>query len=71
MGFEPTNGGFADLSLGPLGYRAKLMSIAKVFADADAYTQSQRGGVYFFSATLAIFASRKNLADSSGGVGLI
>ena len=22
MGFEPTNGGFADLSLGPLGYRA-------------------------------------------------
>ena len=29
MGFEPTNGGFADLSLGPLGYRAKLFSIAK------------------------------------------
>ncbi len=23
MGFEPTNGGFADLSLGPLGYRAE------------------------------------------------
>src|SRR5713226_8042526 len=22
VGFEPTNGGFADLSLGPLGYRA-------------------------------------------------
>ena len=28
MGFEPTNGGFADLSLGPLGYRAELPSIA-------------------------------------------
>ena len=23
VGFEPTNGGFADLSLRPLGYRAK------------------------------------------------
>jgi hypothetical protein len=23
VGFEPTNGGFADLSLGPLGYRAQ------------------------------------------------
>jgi hypothetical protein len=30
VGFEPTNGGFADLSLGPLGYRAKLLSIAKL-----------------------------------------
>ena len=30
MGFEPTNGGFADLSLGPLGYRAELLSIAKL-----------------------------------------
>jgi hypothetical protein len=30
VGFEPTNGGFADLSLGPLGYRAKLLSIAKI-----------------------------------------
>jgi hypothetical protein len=29
VGFEPTNGGFADLSLGPLGYRAKRVSIAK------------------------------------------
>lgn len=28
VGFEPTNGGFADLSLGPLGYRAELLSIA-------------------------------------------
>ena len=30
MGVEPTNGGFADLSLGPLGYRAELLSIAKL-----------------------------------------
>lgn len=29
VGFEPTNGGFADLSLGPLGYRAERVSIAK------------------------------------------
>ena len=29
VGFEPTNGGFADLSLGPLGYRAELFSITK------------------------------------------
>ena len=28
VGFEPTNGGFADLSLGPLGYRAEPLSIA-------------------------------------------
>ena len=28
VGFEPTNGGFADLSLRPLGYRAKRSSIA-------------------------------------------
>ena len=26
VGFEPTNGGFADLSLGPLGYRATAAS---------------------------------------------
>jgi hypothetical protein len=30
VGFEPTNGGFADLSLGPLGYRAELLSIANL-----------------------------------------
>ena len=29
VGFEPTNGGFADLSLRPLGYRAVFSSIAK------------------------------------------
>jgi hypothetical protein len=30
VGFEPTNGGFADLSLGPLGYRAKTVIITKL-----------------------------------------
>jgi hypothetical protein len=30
VGFEPTNGGFADLSLGPLGYRAGFSSIANL-----------------------------------------
>jgi hypothetical protein len=30
VGFEPTNGGFADLSLGPLGYRAKRPSITNL-----------------------------------------
>ena len=29
VGFEPTNGGFADLSLRPLGYRAVGSSIAE------------------------------------------
>jgi hypothetical protein len=34
VGFEPTNGGFADLSLRPLGYRAqtaKYIETEKVF----------------------------------------
>jgi hypothetical protein len=71
VGFEPTNGGFADLSLGPLGYRAELLSIANLLE-----LFGHPGGVgtaqfYFFSATTGSFASRKNRADSSGGVGLM
>ncbi len=38
VGFEPTNGGFADLSLGPLGYRAELVSIANLHSIAGART---------------------------------
>ncbi len=38
MGFEPTNGGFADLSLGPLGYRAELESITNLRNIAGAPT---------------------------------
>jgi hypothetical protein len=36
VGFEPTNGGFADLSLGPLGYRAETLSIAESHASVRA-----------------------------------
>jgi hypothetical protein len=37
VGFEPTNGGFADLSLGPLGYRAELLIIAKIVGRVRAH----------------------------------
>ncbi len=74
MGFEPTNGGFADLSLGPLGYRAKHSSIANYRTSVRA-TPDEICTIasYFFSAGAgtAILASRKNLAASSGGVGLM
>src|SRR5260370_4266192 len=72
VGFEPTNGGFADLSLGPLGYRAELLSIAnlpKLFGHLPSDVASAK--FYFFSTTEGIFASRKNRADSSCGVGLM
>ena len=74
VGFEPTNKGFADLPLRPLGYRAKLLSIAKTFAGA--WKLGGRGAPkahYFFAGATgeAILASRKNRADSSGGVGLM
>ena len=68
MGFEPTNGGFADLSLGPLGYRAESSSIANL---SELFRNAASAKLYLFSATVGIFASRKNRADSSGGVGLM
>ena len=72
MGFEPTNGGFADLSLGPLGYRAKPLIIANLFEAPGTPTRSFGGkNAYFFSAIAGTFASLKNRADSSGGVGLM
>lgn len=72
MGVEPTNGGFADLSLGPLGYRAEAVSIAKfLFQPGAAPRAVTRDAPYFFASAGAIFASRKNRADSSGGVGLM
>ena len=71
MGFEPTNGGFADLSLGPLGYRAESLSIANLKDLSDIPNSTAFDDGYFFSATVGIFASRKNRADSSGGVGLM
>ena len=42
VGFEPTNGGFADLSLGPLGYRAELLSIAKLVQALGVTASSQK-----------------------------
>jgi hypothetical protein len=74
VGFEPTNGGFADLSLGPLGYRAETLSIAKTFASVRASQDNRKRTIpYVFAAGAApaIFASRRNRADSSGGVGLM
>lgn len=71
VGFEPTNGGFADLSLGPLGYRAELLSIANLLELFGHPGRVAAAQLYFFSTTAGSFASRKNRADSSGGVGLI
>jgi len=70
VGFEPTNGGFADLSLGPLGYRAKLRIIANsTVRSQDAYprpdvkfsTQFQREGSKYRSA-LAVKALHRGTA---------
>jgi hypothetical protein len=73
VGFEPTNGGFADLSLGPLGYRAEHKSIAnhRRWGAPVSTPRGRADSSYFLSGSGANFASRKNLADSSGGVGLI
>jgi hypothetical protein len=71
VGFEPTNGGFADLSLGPLGYRAESLSIANQPELFGRPLSVVSADPYFFSARAGIFASRKNRADSSGGVGLM
>jgi hypothetical protein len=74
VGFEPTNGGFADLSLGPLGYRAETLSIAKLAVSVrDAAPELFLRQRYFFGAASgeSIRASRRNRADSSGGVGLM
>ncbi len=80
MGFEPTNGGFADLSLGPLGYRAERFSIAKCGKSSSCSTAFQT--LYLtpleripYSGDQptggGIVASRMKRADSSGGVGLM
>jgi hypothetical protein len=77
VGFEPTNGGFADLSLGPLGYRAKQASITKSLSRLEHWieTSEEIAGCaprsHFFSSGDDTRASRKNRAASSGGVGLM
>jgi len=79
VGFEPTDGGFADLSLRPLGYRAegkKYSETVDHLSVSEEHTKTfywqnrkdldpQRDG------TVTTRASRRNRADSSGGVGQI
>jgi hypothetical protein len=73
VGFEPTNGGFADLSLGPLGYRAERLIIANLAKLPGLLDSQLMLTLYFFTEGRGVesFASRKKRADSSGGVGLM
>ncbi len=62
VGFEPTNGGFADLSLGPLGYRAESLSIAnlpELFGHPPATLLLQ---IFSFSPRLWEFLPRARIA---------
>ena len=76
MGFEPTNGGFADLSLGPLGYRARArqyiekrwsMSVAR--AEYEDIVEANEAQFHATDVVAVTCASRRKRADSSGGVG--
>lgn len=73
VGFEPTDKGFADLPLRPLGYRADSASIAKILPRLGNWAVTARVARYFFKGASgeAILASRRKRADSSGGVGLM
>jgi hypothetical protein len=64
VGFEPTNGGFADLSLGPLGYRAELASIANLWNIAGA-SNSRLAEILPFLIWLGAFPGPKDRSDSS------
>ena len=66
VGIEPTRKGFADLSLTTWVPRRQLLSISETCA----LLQSPPHRRYFF-AGVPMRASRRNRADSSGGVGLI
>ena len=65
MGIEPTHKGFADLSLTTWVPRRQT-SIIRIRPRSVSVETS----VYFF-AGLAVRASRRKRADSSGGVGLM
>ena len=67
VGFEPTNGGFADLSLRPLGYRAEAPKYSENPFHLSVARRSE-SIVYRFICGTRI-ASRMKRADSSGGVG--
>ncbi len=87
VGFEPTNGGFADLSLRPLGYRAESKQYNEIIIDlsgphggagvppavfADSLGSSQLlMPMGAYRKAGTTCASRINRADSSGGVGQI
>jgi hypothetical protein len=70
---ELTHKGFADLSLTTWVPRLDKSSITK-FADtcvAAAFRGGRFSANYYFFTGCSICASRKNRADSSGGVGLM
>jgi hypothetical protein len=67
VGIEPTRKGFADLSLTTWVPRRQFLSISKT----RALLQSSRTAMRYFLDAVPIRASRRNRADSSGGVGLI
>jgi hypothetical protein len=68
VGIEPTRKGFADLSLTTWVPRRQLLSISKTRTLLQPRHYSHLN--YFFAGA-PMRASRKNRADSSGGVGLI
>src|SRR5579872_5325662 len=86
VGFEPTNGGFADLSLRPLGYRAELNEYSEICIDLSGpraapsevfvlhpnnFMLIKSESKKFYRKAVTTCASRINRADSSGGVGQI
>jgi hypothetical protein len=73
VGIEPTHKGFADLSLTTWVPRLNLSIIAKTrLARKHRVPLAARiFPVYFFLTGSSSCASRRNRADSSGGVGLI
>ena len=68
VGIEPTRKGFADLSLTTWVPRRQLLSISKTSALLQSAAQ---WNLHYLLAAAPIRASRRNRADSSGGVGLM
>jgi hypothetical protein len=80
VGIEPTHKGFADLSLTTWVPRLNLSSITKLGKPCQRaerhfttimHQECPVGLRSYFFAGSSICASRKNRADSSGGVGLM
>jgi hypothetical protein len=65
VGIEPTHKGFADLSLTTWVPRRQFLSINQKPRPVTA------SGTHYFLTVAPILASRRNRADSSGGVGLM